>query len=409
MRIVFLITLLFGLACEGQHKPSTESLTLRTGAEVLISAPSVLEGKRLGLMINQSSRIGQTHLLDTLLSLGIEVNRLFAPEHGVRGRSEAGETVVGGKDSKTGIPIVSLYGAKKKPDAKDLQNLDLIIFDLQDVGARFFTYASSLAGLLESAHDQNIPVLVLDRPNPLGSKYLSGWTLQESQKSFVGTFPIPQAHGMTIGELATMMIGEHWIKAKSELLTVMKMENYSKKTLTTYFQSHWVAPSPNLPTYISSTIYVGTALFEGSNISEGRGTDYPFQLIGAPFLTFDMKYVADLGRLYGINVKDTVFTPRSMPGKAGSPKWLQESCTGIYLIPNLGATSFDPAAFGFELFRHLQQNNPEMKISPFLYKLVGVKSSLDHFLTSNLSAPSFWKKDIQAFKGKRSKYSLYEY
>ena len=248
-----------------------------------------LENKKVGVVGNQTSMIANTHLVDSLLSLGIDVVKVFSPEHGFRGKADAGAIIEDGIDSKTGIPIISLYGKNKKPKDEQLQGIDILVFDIQDVGVRFYTYISTLHYVMEAAAENNIKVIVLDRPNPNGH-YVDGPILDTAFQSFVGMHTIPVVHGMTIGEYAKMINGENWISTKCDL-TIIKMENY------THDMSYNlpIKPSPNLPNARSINLYPSLCLFEGTTISIGRGTDYPFQHFGAPYLESNYSFIPKSG------------------------------------------------------------------------------------------------------------------
>jgi len=248
-----------------------------------------LENKKVGVVGNQTSMIANTHLVDSLLSLGIDIVKVFSPEHGFRGKADAGAIIEDGIDSKTRIPIISLYGKNKKPKDEQLQGIDILVFDIQDVGVRFYTYISTLHYIMESATESNIKVIVLDRPNPNGH-YVDGPILDTAFQSFVGMHPIPIAHAMTIGEYAKMINGENWITTKCELI-VIEMENYTHNT--NYDLP--IKPSPNLPNARSVNLYPSLCLFEGTNISIGRGTDYPFQHFGAPYMKSNYSFMPKSG------------------------------------------------------------------------------------------------------------------
>jgi uncharacterized protein YbbC (DUF1343 family) len=233
--------------------------------------------------------IGNTHLVDSLLSLGINIITVFSPEHGFRGTADAGAKIEDGIDSKTGLPIISLYGNNKKPRKEQLKGIDILVFDIQDVGVRFYTYISTLHYVMEAAAENNIKVIVLDRPNPNGH-YVDGPILDTNFKSFVGMHPVPIVHGMTIGEYAKMINGENWITTRCELI-VIEMENYTHNT--NYDLP--IKPSPNLQNARAVNLYPSLCLFEGTNISVGRGTDYPFQHFGAPYLKSNYSFMPKSG------------------------------------------------------------------------------------------------------------------
>ena len=267
------IIILMILSCFGVN---AQELVL--GAEKINEIISYTKSKNIAIVANQTSLIQNTHLVDTLVSLNQDIKLIFSPEHGFRGKADAGAYINDGIDKKTGIPILSLHGKHKKPKNENLKNIDIIIFDIQDVGARFYTYISTLHYILEAASEQEIQVLVLDRPNPNGH-YIDGPILEEKYKSFIGKHPIPIVHGMTIGEYAKMIIGEKWIEKKCNL-KIIKMLNYSREDI----YDLPIKPSPNLPNKRAVNLYPSLCLFERTTISIGRGTDYPFQHFGAPFL-----------------------------------------------------------------------------------------------------------------------------
>ena len=267
------IIILILLSCFGANAQE-----LVIGAEKINEIINSINNKNVAIVANQTSVVKNTHLVDTLTSLNQNIMLIFSPEHGFRGEADAGENIKDGVDTKTGIPILSLHGKHKKPTKESLENIDIIIFDIQDVGARFYTYISTLHYILEAASEQGIQVIVLDRPNPNGH-YIDGPILEEKYKSFVGKHPIPIVHGMTIGEYAKMIIGEKWIEQNCNL-KIIKMENYNRENI----YDLPIKPSPNLPNKKAINLYPSLCLFERTTISIGRGTDYPFQHFGAPFL-----------------------------------------------------------------------------------------------------------------------------
>lgn len=270
---------------------SKDSLTIVVGANRTEAYLPLLKGKKVGVVANQTTVIFKgngsqpiaeraIHLVDSLLELGVAVQKVFAPEHGFRGDADAGEHVKDGKDTKTGLPLISLYGKNKKPSAEQLKGLDIVVFDIQDVGVRFYTYISTLHYVMEACAEAGIAVMVLDRPNPNGH-YIDGPTLEIENQSFLGIHPIPLVHGMTIGEYAQMINGEKWLKNGLQCpLHVIKMEHYAhNKPYSLPFR-----PSPNLPNDQAIMLYPSLGLFEGTNINAGRGTEFQFQRYGAPFL-----------------------------------------------------------------------------------------------------------------------------
>jgi uncharacterized protein YbbC (DUF1343 family) len=265
--------------------------TLQLGAEQTDKYFPMLNNKSIGVLGNQSSLIGTTHLVDSLLSAKLQVVKVFSPEHGFRGTADAGAHIENGIDEKTGLPIISLYGSNKKPTESQLEGIEILVFDIQDVGARFYTYISTLHYVMESAAQNNIPLIVLDRPNPNGH-YMDGPILDTAYRSFVGMHAIPIVHGMTIGEYAQMINGQKWLKDSLECdLTVIPMLGYNKQM--SYDLP--VKPSPNLPNAQAVNLYPSLCLFEGTNVSVGRGTDLPFQHYGAPYLESDYSFVPESG------------------------------------------------------------------------------------------------------------------
>jgi uncharacterized protein YbbC (DUF1343 family) len=286
------------------------SADIKTGAQRTELYLPLLKGKSVGLVGNQTSMVGSTHLLDTLLALGIKVKKVFGPEHGFRGTADAGDNVKSMKDKKTGLPVISLYGKNEKPGPADLKDLDILVFDIQDVGVRFYTYISTLHYVMEACAENGKLLVVLDRPNPNGY-YIDGPVLEEKFKSFSGLHPVPVVYGMTIGEYAQMINGEKWLAGGVKCnLKVITVDGYQHSD----FYELPVKPSPNLPNMASVYLYPSLALFEGTAISVGRGTSFPFELIGSPKLPNS----------------NFTFTPHSIPG-ALNPPYKDQVCNGFDL------------------------------------------------------------------------------
>ncbi len=301
----FLLLVLVFSSCKGQQK-EPKSLSIESNTDTILeikvaanrteSYLPLLKGKRIGIVANPTSVIfnkeGYTHLVDSMVSLNIDVKKVFAPEHGFRGQADAGEHVKDGMDTQTGLPIISLYGKNRKPSQELLDGLDVVVFDIQDVGVRFYTFIATLQLVMEACAEHHTPIIVLDRPNPNGH-YVDGPTMEEEHTSFLGMTPIPLVYGMTIGEYAQLLNDEGWLEngIKADL-TVVQLENYTHDS-----EYHLpIRPSPNLPNDISITLYPSLGLFEGTNVNAGRGTEYQFQQYGASFMDstkYDFSYVPE--------------------------------------------------------------------------------------------------------------------
>ena len=373
-----------------QPKPnnSTSQAAIIVGAAKFDEYLPLIKGKKVGLVINQTSTVNATHLVDTLLMQGIRIEKIFAPEHGFRGTADAGEKVANGRDSKTGLPIISLYGKRKKPLPQDLAGIEVIIFDIQDVGARFYTYISTMSLVMEACAEQGIPVIVLDRPNPNGH-YVDGPILDSEFSSFVGMHPVPVVHGMTVGEYAQMVNGEAWLKDGIRCeLEVIKCQNY-------HHQRSYdlpIAPSPNLPNANAIQWYPSLCFFEGTNVSIGRGTNKQFQIIGAP--AFPMG--------------DAEFTPRSMPG-AKYPKFEGKLCKGY----DFSTENFRANQLNLKWLLHFYEHYPNkasfFSKNNFFDKLAGtdqLRLQIQKGLSEN-EIRATWKEDLSQFIKMREKYLLY--
>jgi len=298
-----------------QTKQSTAVVNakpIRTGAEQTEKYLQYIKGKRIAILGNQTSVIRKTHVVDTLRSLGVRIVKVFGPEHGFRGNASAGVTVKDEVDKATGIPVISLYGAKRKPSKEDLSNVDLMVYDVQDVGCRFYTNINALADIMEACAENNKELLILDRPNPNGY-FVDGPILDMKLKSGIGMFPIPITHGMTIGEFAKMINGEGWLPHKLKCrIKIIPVANYTHDMPYTLP----VKPSPNLNTQQAILLYPSTCLFEGTILNHGRGTYYPFTVIGAPALKGKYNFS---------------FTPASIPGMSETPLYMNQVCYGVDL------------------------------------------------------------------------------
>lgn len=359
------------------------------GAEQTTDYLSLLEGKKVGIVGNQSSLIGETHLVDSMLSLNVNVVKVFSPEHGFRGKADAGEHVSNEKDQKTGLPIVSLYGKNKKPTQEQLKGLDVVVFDIQDVGVRFYTYISTLHYVMEACAEADIPVLVLDRPNPNGH-YADGPVLDMKYKSFVGMHPVPIVYGMTIGEYGRMINGEHWLENDLVCdLTVIPCENYDHDTP----YSLPVPPSPNLRSDVSIQLYPSLCILEATTVSVGRGTDGPFERYGHP----------DFPEM------DFSFTPKSGPGSK-NPKHKDQACNGFDLD-----TPENERLDQLDL-SYLIKSRDYLKGKTFIdrmrmFQLLSGNDELAQQLKEGKSEEDIrasWQEKLDAFKSIREKYLIYE-
>jgi len=368
-------------------------LEILSGAQQMNTYVPLLETKNVAVVANQTSVIYKsdgsfTHLVDSLLSLNITVKKVFSPEHGFRGKADAGEKVTNGIDVKTGLPIISLYGKNKKPSEEQLKDIDVLIFDIQDVGVRFYTYISTLHYVMETCAEIGIPLIVLDRPNPNGS-YIDGPTLETAYTSFVGMHPVPVVYGMTIGEYAQMINGENWLKNNVTCnLTIIPIKNYNHHTA----YSLPIKPSPNLPNDKAINLYPSLCFFEGTNVSVGRGTNKQFQIYGSPFMADE-----DI---------DYCFTPQPNFG-AKYPKHQNIKCCGfdlsdtenlrklnLYYLIEAYSSTLDKSTF----------------FNSFFTKLAGTKKLQEQVINgiSEKEIYKSWQPKIKAFKKVREKYLLYE-
>lgn len=400
-----------------QPKSTSAKQKIVPAADKISNYIGYLKNKRVGIFANQTSRVGNSHLVDTLRSLGIQINAIFGPEHGFRGNADAGEKVGNYTDPQTGIPVISLYGAKRKPNADDLKNIDILLFDIQDVGVRFYTYISSLEELMESALENNKPLLILDRPNPNGH-YVDGPVLQTKYKSFIGRQPVPIVYGMTIGEYAQMLAGEKWLSPtanekyalsvqqamKDKTTFVIKVIPCEGYTHTSKYELP-IKPSPNLPNIQSIYLYPSTCLFEGTQLSEGRGTDKPFQVFGHPSLPKNLysftpnpndgaKNSKHYGSVcYGWDVSGSVPDVLSKTGQQIQLKWILEA---FKLFPDKENFFIKPKSGKME--------------ESFITKLSGNNELWQQIQEGKSEADirATWEPALSDFKKIRKKYLLYK-
>lgn len=365
---------------------------IETGASQLDDYLPLIKYKRVALLVNQTSMVGNSHLVDTLIASGIKVVKIFAPEHGFRGTADAGEKVKSGVDTKTGIQITSMYGASKKPSKQSMAGIDYVIFDIQDVGARFYTYISSLQYMMEACAEAKVPLLILDRPNPNGF-YVDGPVLEPNYKSFVGMQCIPVVHGMTVAEYARMLNGENWLsnkkKCKLEIVTC-------KKYTHNMFYNLPIAPSPNLKSPTSILLYPSLCFFEGTDVSVGRGTEYPFEVWGHPLF------------------KDNgfSFTPKSVAG-AKNPPHEGKVCYGADL--RLSPTDIQKILerklnLSFLKNAYLLSKSSTTFFNSFFEKLAGNATLRQQIIDGKTEEEirASWNEDLSRFKKIRKKYLLYE-
>lgn len=386
---IYVLVLILSLA-PAAH--AFNSADVRPGATQTETYIPMLAGKRVGLIINQTSQIDSVSLLDTLLKRKVGVKKIFVPEHGFRGSAEAGETIVDGTDKKTGLPIISLYGKNKKPTKEQLKDIDVLVYDLQDVGARFYTYISTLQYAMEACAEYGKQLIVLDRPNPNGH-YVDGPVLDVSQRSFVGMQPIPIVYGMTVGEYAQMLVGEKWFDGADKLdMKVIACKNYDHTTL----YELPVNPSPNLRNMAAIYVYPSLCLFEGTVVSVGRGTAAPFQQFGHPDF-----------------INKTVYS--FMPGRSiggAEPMYANRNCYGQIAAANAQEAKVITRG-SIRLFWLIRAYGwypyKEKFFNDFFEKLAGTKElrkQIEKGMTEE-EIKAMWQKDLTAFKQIRKKYLLY--
>lgn len=389
---------------------------VKVGADLLFEKYfDLIKGKNIGLVTNHSAVLSNgKHLADALFEdKRTTLIALFGPEHGIRGDAPAGKTIQSGKDEKTGLPAYSLYGKINKPTDEMLKGIDVLLFDIFDVGVRFYTYESTLSLAMEAAAERGIPYIVLDRPNPIRGTWVEGFIREDSLKSFVGLHPITTAHGMTMGELAEMITNEGWLKdGVKAKLTVLKAEGWKRDMWFDQTGLQWVPPSPNIKTLSAATTYPGTCFFEGTNVSEGRGTERPFETIGAPYI--DGKKLAD--ELNGFHLKGVVFepiefTPKDIPHAVSNPKHKGMLCGGV-VVNVTDRNSFEPVKTGVYMISAIKKLYPKefQWRGMYINKLSGsakVKLSIEAG-ESPEAIVNMWGNDVQKFTKQREKYLLYK-
>ena len=392
--LLFVLFLFAGTVCFAQKRLPVlvDYYRIVAGDEQTDIYFPMLKGKKVAVVANQSAIIGKTHLVDSLLSSGIKVIRIFSPEHGFRGDKSAGAIVKSGIDAATGLPVISLYGKHKKPTVDDLKNVDVVLFDLQDVGTRFYTYISTMSLVMQACAENHVPMIILDRPNP-NCFYVDGPVLKSGFTSFVGMHPVPVVYGMTIGEYARMVNGEHWLKnGKTCNLTVIPMKQYTRNMIVKLP----VKPSPNLPNWKAVYLYPSLCFLEGTVVSVGRGTDKPFQVVGYPGMKGDY-----------------TFTPKSIPGASLHPKFENQACRGEDLTAYAENYRNNPMRIELKWLLSAYHQLSAMHVQPFFRKsfdrLAGSDSlrlQIEKGYTEKQIRQS-WQKDLKKFKKIRKKYLLY--
>lgn len=388
---IILLTLITFVGCKIQLAKN-EPQHILTGAEQIEKYVPLLKDKKVAVVANHTTNINGSHLVDSLLSLGVNIEKIFSPEHGFRGTADAGEHVKNYIDKKTGLPVISLYGSSKKPNLSDLDYIDVVVFDLQDVGVRFYTYISTMHYVMEACAEKNVELLILDRPNPNGF-YVDGPILDTTFSSFVGMHPVPIVHGMTIAEYAQMINGEGWLKDALQCkLSIVSCANYAHDSL--YQLS--VNPSPNLQNMLSVYLYPSLGFFEGTSLSVGRGTNFPFQVFGGPDLQ---------------NVEFT-FTPRSIDGASKYPKHENKTCYGVDLrdIDTKQLILNRRINLEWLLFGYKNVSNKENFFNSFFYNIAGNKTLKDQIIEGKTAEEirESWHSDLNEFKSVRKKYLIYK-
>lgn len=402
---VMLLNITFFLSCDQKNTLAGESAfypqadtqkinETRPGAENLNEYLHLIRDKNIGLVVNQTSLVGEVHLLDTLLSLGVKVKRVYTPEHGFRGEASAGEHIQDSVDMATGIKIISLYGKKRKPTAEDLRDIDMMVFDIQDLGVRFYTYISTLGEIMEACAENDIPLIVLDRPNPNGH-YIDGPVMKKGFESFVAKYPIPVVYGMTIGELGLMINGERWLGHDKDCdLIVVMCDNYTHRSK----YELPVPPSPNIPDFTAVTLYPSLCFFEGTTVSIGRGTEMPFKHIGHPLLGEKFDYS---------------FIPVTNRG-AKNPPHESKVCFGIDFndidIDEFRQMEKLELRWLIDFYYLLKDKDGFFLSNNFIDRLAGT-DSLRKMIIAGYNAEQIretWEEELQDFRKIRKKYLLYD-
>lgn len=403
-------------ACQTAPDPVEPAPMVRSGAQVLADRGfDVLHGKRVGLVTNHTAVIESGHLIDALAAEPeVELVALFGPEHGLRGSAQAGDHLDDGIDSVTGIPVYSLYGERRSPADTVLADLDVLVFDIQDIGARFYTYISTMGYSMQAAAASGVPFLVLDRPNPLGRR-AEGFIIDSTEFSFVGLYPIPVTHGMTVGELALMIRGERMLDGLESLdLDVIPVSGWSPDSLWPSYGSEWIKTSPNIPDFETALVYPGAGFFEGTSWSEGRGTMTPFRHVGGPGVDADSMAAHLNGRgLPGVRFEPTGFTPVSIPGMSESPKLQDQEVQGVRIVVT-DLAKYEPVATGVEMVSAAYRYTPDEDRSAFFnsrwMRRISGGGRLEAMILAGADPKEIvgaWQEEVGGFVKARRRYLLY--
>ena len=393
-------------------------LRVITGAQALATRNfDSLKGKRIGLITNHTAKVGDQQLSWLLARLtDVKLGAIFVPEHGLSGTVEAGKSVTNGIDKVTGVPIFSLFGTNLRPKLETLHNLDALVFDIQDIGVRFYTYISTMGLAMQAAAEAKIPFIVLDRPNPLGGDYVAGFVLRPDQRSFVGQYEIPLVHGLTVGELAKLIKGEHLLPGLEQLkLDVVKMNGWQRRMRWPDTGLEWIPTSPNIVDFETALVYPGAGFFEATVASEGRGTLTPFKVVGAPWADGEqLSNWLNSADLPGVRFESVSFVPHSIQGMADHPRLSGQNVHGIRIIVT-DIKQFLPVETGVYMLqafkRQANLKNSERLISDerFFNKLAG-NQDLSNFINKKRPASeiiSMWQAEVDKFDTVRRRYFLY--
>lgn len=417
---LFLFTAILMLTACGPAADETKVKlpSLQTGAERLVKQEfGIIDGKRVGLITNHTAMAGDRHLADILYEAeNVELTALFGPEHGIRGDADAGARIVDGVDERTGVPVYSLYGQTRIPTPEMLEGIDALLFDIQDIGARFYTYISTMGLAMQAAAHHDLMFVVLDRINPLGGTMVEGFVLEPGYESFVGLFPIPVTHGMTVGELALMIRGESFLEEVHVLdLHVVEVSGWKREQLWSDTDLPWIPPSPNIPDFETALVYPGSCFFEAASASEGRGTREPFIQVGAPWADgVQMSDILNSRNLPGLRFEAARFTPESIPGMSTHPKLLGVDLQGVrYLVEDPRVV--EPVAAGIHVLEVFLSEAPESEREELFHKsrfarLGGTDRLYDMLMADTMAEEiiAAWQEEVREFRRLRSLYLIYD-